>query len=86
MQEGNATEIKHFFIKEASSTFRVERHGTLIKALEIGKNEGINNQGPEAGDRTVINTLIAEGGWALFQEMQWDKLTRYLVHLEEAKA
>lgn len=85
LQEGNETEVKHFFTKEASSTFRVERQGRLIKAAEIGKNEGINNQGEEAGDRSVINTLIAEGGWAGFQALQWDKLTRYLVHRDEAQ-
>ncbi|AKD05692.1 hypothetical protein PKOR_12780 [Pontibacter korlensis] len=77
-------EVEHFFIKEASSTFRVTREGNTIHGYEIGKDEGINNQGKEAGDRAVLNTFVAEGGWALFQELQWDKLTRYLVHLEEA--
>jgi hypothetical protein len=76
-------EIEHFFIKEASSTFRVTIEDNTLHGYEIGKNEGINNQGYEAGERAVINTLVAEGGWALFQELQWDKLTRYLVHLDE---
>lgn len=78
-------EIKHFFAKEASSTFRVERNGSTITAYEIGRNEAINNQGEEAGDRAVANTLIAEGGWAGVQKLQWDKLTAYLVHIEEAE-
>ncbi|TPE44417.1 hypothetical protein [Pontibacter mangrovi] len=82
--EGEAA-VKHFFIKEASSTFRVTREGNTLHGYEIGKNEGINNQGEEAGDRAVLNTFVAEGGWAIFQELQWDKLTRYLVHLEEAE-
>ena len=73
-------DVEHFFVDEARSTFRVERWGRMIRACEIGKNEGINNQGEEAGDRDILNTLIAEGGWMLFQEMQWKKLTRYLVH------
>ncbi len=77
--------IEHFFIKEASSTFRVVREGSTLHAFEIGKNEGINNQGEEAGDRALMNTLVAEGGWAGVQGLQWDKLTRYLVHLEEAE-
>lgn len=77
--------VQHFFIKEASSTFRIERMGTKLIGSEIGKNEGINNQGGEAGDRAILNTLIAEGGWAGVQGLQWDKLTSYLVHLEEAK-
>jgi hypothetical protein len=76
--------VEHFFAKEASSTFRVELRDTTLWAYEIGKNEYINNQGEEAGDRALVNTLVAEGGWAGFQKMQWEKLTRYLVHLEEA--
>lgn len=78
-------EVKHFFAKEASSTFRVTRQGNTIHGYEIGKNEAINNQGEDAGNRAVLNTFVAEGGWAIFQELQWDKLTRYLVHLEEKK-
>jgi len=75
--------IKHFFIKEASSTFRVELQGNTLIGSEIGKNEGINNQGEEAGSRPVLNTLVAEGGWAQVQEIQWNKLTAYLVHLQD---
>ena len=73
-------EIQHFFIDEATSTFRVKLQDNKIYAFEIGKNEGINNKGKEAGDRKLINTLIAEGGWAGFQKSQWEKLTDYLVH------
>ncbi|RYD81704.1 MAG: hypothetical protein EOP53_05695 [Sphingobacteriales bacterium] len=76
-------EVKHFFAKEASSTFRVIKDGKTIKAFEIGKNETINNNDEDSGNRTVINTLIAEGGWAGFQKIQWEKLTKYLIHLEE---
>lgn len=77
---------KHFFTKEASSTFRVELQGTKLIASEIGENEYINNQGEESGSRSVLNTLIAEGGWAGFQGLQWDKLTSYLVHQVETKS
>lgn len=77
--------IEHFFIKEASSTFRVERQGKTLIGYEIGKNEGINNRGEEAGDRALINTLIAEGGWAGVQELQWDKLIYFFVCPKEAK-
>lgn len=78
-------EVKHFFTEEASSTFRVVREGKVIKAFEIGRNEVINNEGDESGNRALLNTLIAEGGWAGFQKIQWDKLTSYLVHLHEAE-
>jgi len=80
-----ANEIKHFFAKEASSTFRVELNGNTLSAYEIGKNEAINNQGEEAGDRALSNTLIAEGGWAGVQALQWNKLTAYLVHKQDAE-
>ena len=73
-------EIAHFFIKEATSTFQVEIRDSDIFAYEIGKNEAINNEGYEAGKRKVINTLLAEGGWAGFQKYQWKKLLDYLVH------
>lgn len=74
-------EIAHFFIDDATSTFKVELKDRIIYAWEIGKNEGINNQKEkEAGKRKFINTLIAEGGWAGFQAFQWQKLTDYLVH------
>ena len=75
-------EVKHFFTKEASSTFRVTREGNIIKAFEIGRNETINNEGDDSGNRALLNTLIAEGGWVGFQKIQWEKLTNYLVHLE----
>lgn len=78
-----AEEIEHFFSDGATSTFKVKLEGNTISAYEIGKNEGINNEGKEAGNREVVNTLIAEGGWALFQKIQWEKLTDYLVHKTE---
>lgn len=74
-------EVEHFFHAEASSTFRVELSDTTITASEIGKHEGINNEGPEARDRALINTVIAEGGWLFYQKLQWKSLTDYLVHL-----
>lgn len=73
-------EVEHFFSDGSTSTFKVELKGTTLYGYEIGKNEGINNKGKKAGDREIINTLIAEGGWAFFQKIQWEKLTAYLVH------
>ncbi len=67
---------QHFFVKETSSTFRIELIGNKIKACEIGKNEIINNQ-EEAGNRSAVNTLIAEGGWAGVQKIQWESLAAY---------
>ncbi|MGV3504628.1 MAG: hypothetical protein ACO1O1_13050 [Adhaeribacter sp.] len=80
---GESGEVKHFFTSEATSTFRVERQGATLRALEIGKNEKPNNQQEASAARSVVNTLVAEGGWAGFQAVQWGKLTAYLVHQVE---
>ncbi|MCK8495038.1 hypothetical protein M0L20_24415 [Spirosoma sp. RP8] len=77
--EESTAPIEHFFTDEASSTFRVERQGTRLIACEIGQNERVNNAEETAGKRSVVNTLLAAGGWAMFQETQWKKLTDYLV-------
>lgn len=73
--------VEHFFDEQARSIFRVELSGNTITASEIGEREAINNQGPQAGDRAVINTVIAEAGWLFYQKIQWKLLTDYLVHL-----
>lgn len=74
-------ETAHFFCQEARSTFRVDRSGQTISAFEIGQQERINNEGPQAGERAIINTVIAEAGWLFYQKIQWKLLTDYLVHL-----
>lgn len=81
--EKDKEEIDHFFIPEADNNFVVELEDNKINAYVIGRREGINNRGKEAGDRAILNTLIAEGGWAFFQDVQWQTLTDYLVHLIE---
>ncbi|GAB4054360.1 hypothetical protein [Spirosoma litoris] len=73
--------IDHFFSEQARSTFRVELSGNTLSAFEIGQHESINNQQPQAGERGVINTIIAETGWLFYQKIQWKLLTDYLVHL-----
>ena len=80
-EKANSAETDHFFTDEARSIFRVERLGTTVTASEIGRDEAINNQQPEAGDRAIINTAIAAGGWLFYQQFQWKTLTDYLVHL-----
>lgn len=78
-------ETVHFFKSSATSTFKLEREGNRLKAMEMGINESINNQGPEAGDRKMINTMVAEAGWALIQEKQWKNVTDYIVGLISLK-
>lgn len=73
-------EVEHFFDQEARSTFRVELSGNTLTASEIGERERINNQEPAMG-QAIINTVIAEGAWLFYQQIQWKLLTDYLVHL-----
>ena len=80
-QKKQSDEVEHFFHQGATSTFRVELVGNTVIASEIGRNEGINNQEPQSTARSVINTVIAEGGWLFYQKIQWKLLTDYLVHL-----
>lgn len=80
-RKAESNTVEHFFDEQARSTFRVELSGNTITASEIGEREVINNQGPQAGDRAVINTVIAEGAWLFYQKLQWKLLTDYLVHL-----
>lgn len=78
-KEKNGEKIEHFFDQQARSTFQVELRDKTIIASEIGRQEGINNQSPEAGNRAIINTVIAEVGWWFYQQFQWQQLTDYLV-------
>lgn len=77
-QPANPQTIEHFFDRNASSTFLVERTGMTLTAYEIGLNESINNQEPQAGGRSAVNVLIAETGWLFYQQFQWKTLTDYL--------
>ncbi len=72
-------QIEHFFDQQARSTFRVVLDGRTISAYEIGRQEAINNQQPQAGERALVNTFIAETGWLFYQKIQWQLLTDYLV-------
>lgn len=78
-EEDEPEHTEHFFTNESRSTFRVELAGATIRAFEIGQDETINNQQPQAGNRAIINTIIAETGWLFYQKMQWKHLTDYLV-------
>ncbi|RCR70490.1 hypothetical protein [Larkinella punicea] len=75
----NENRTEHFFTDESTSTFRVEWVGNTLTACQIGKNERINNQNPEAGGRAVVNTVIATTGWLLYQKIQWKTLMDYLL-------
>jgi hypothetical protein len=73
---------EHFFRSDATSTFIVERVGSSVSGYELGLNEIINNQDEEAGGRAALNTMIAEGGWAFFQKIQWKNVTAYFAGIK----
>ncbi|GAB3935502.1 hypothetical protein [Larkinella terrae] len=70
---------EHFFTDDSTSTFRVSLVGLTVFGCQLGENERANNQSPEAGDRSAINTMIAGTGWLFYQKIQWKTLTDYLV-------
>ncbi|GAB3892687.1 hypothetical protein GCM10028803_05770 [Larkinella knui] len=74
-----AAETEHFFSDTSTSTFHVEREGLTITACQIGKNERVNNEDAESGNRGAVNTVIAGAGWLFYQKIQWKTLTAYLV-------
>lgn len=78
-QAADPQTVAHFFDGLASSTFLVERTGDTLTAYEIGLNESVNNQEPQAGGRATVNTVIAETGWLFYQQVQWKMLTDYVV-------
>lgn len=71
--------MRHFFKSAATSTFRLEVQGNILVATETGYNESINNQGPEAGNRKVLNPLISETGLLFAQKLQWEDVTDYII-------
>ncbi|MFC5411635.1 hypothetical protein ACFPMF_20100 [Larkinella bovis] len=77
---GSGGQTDHFLQDSSTSTFQVEWRGHTVKASQIGRNEMANNQKPEAGDRALINTVVAGGGWLFYQKIQWKSLTAYLVN------
>lgn len=79
-REDERNTIRHFFKDGATSTFKVELLDLVLYGYEIGIGEGINNRGRKAGNRKLINTLVAEAGWIGFQKFQWKKITDYFVH------
>lgn len=81
--EDKETVTDHFFTSDALSIFRIERKGQQLTATQIGLHERINNSKEEAGNKSLLNTLVAESGWLLFQPHQWQTLTDYVAGISE---
>ena len=74
--------IAHFFNESATSSFIVERQGTLVKAGVYGRNEKPNTSIKSLID-TIRNFVIAISALSGVSSVQWQNLSRGLVEGEK---
>ena len=72
-------ETEHFFSKEATSSFYIERKGRKIVASVQGRNELPNLHAPDAGS-TIRNLLISLGAMLGLNYPQWKGLVKGLLN------
>jgi hypothetical protein len=85
--------VAHFFTRETTNNFFIERHGTSVTARVEGLNESAN-VGPKAGglENAARNRAACEGAWGIrrtipgtttevngLQQHQWNVFTENLV-------
>lgn len=71
-------EVAHFFNEEATSSFVIEREGTLVKAGVYGRNEKPNTVIKNLVDK-ARNAVIALGAISGISSVQWQKLAKGLI-------
>lgn len=74
----NEPSTAHFFTGDATSTFRVEQDGKLVRAMVIGKNEKPNTDTNTFFEK-VRNVLVGLAAMAGFNKPQWKMLVNGLV-------
>jgi hypothetical protein len=72
------TATKHFFSPDATSNFIVERSGTRVAAMVLGRNE-LPNLEPESVMQKVRNTAIAIGAMLGLNTPQWKGLVKGII-------
>ena len=75
-------EVAHFFNEMATSSFIVERHGTVVKAGVYGRNEKPNTAIKNVVDK-VRNVFIAVSAFAGISSAQWDSLSKGFIEGEK---
>ncbi|MEO5501089.1 MAG: hypothetical protein ABIR31_06560 [Ginsengibacter sp.] len=65
----------HFFHKNATSTFIIEKKTAVVIASYYGRNEKINTDDKSLID-TIRNIVIGVGALLGFSELQWKKLIK----------
>jgi hypothetical protein len=74
----SSTETAHFFENKATSTFKVSRTGTLVKAEVLGKNESPNTEMDHVTDK-IRNLIVATGAILGLSRPQWKGLVEGLL-------
>lgn len=76
-----AKDTAHFFKEDATSTFLVERKGSVVRAEVHGRNEVPNIEADGILD-TIRNAVVALGAMAGISTPQWKSLVNGLVKTE----
>jgi hypothetical protein len=76
--ENAAPDTAHFFKDEATSSFRVTRHGHIVTAEVHGRNEVPNTEANTTKDK-VRNAVVGTGAVAGVSKPQWESLVKGLL-------
>jgi hypothetical protein len=76
--KNNAPDIAHFFKEDATSSFRVQRIGNLVRAEVHGRNEIPNTKTGLAKDK-VRNAMVGASAVAGASKPQWKSLVKGLL-------
>lgn len=71
-------DVAHFYSKESTSSFVVERHNHKVTASVHDRNTKPNTDAEETSDR-IRDAVVGAAGVASFSKIQWKKLTDGLV-------
>lgn len=74
----NEKSTSHFFSKEATSSFLVERRGCTLIASVCGRNEKPNDESDGIID-IVRNTIVAVSAMLGFSKPQWKSLVKGII-------
>jgi hypothetical protein len=72
-------ETEHFFSKDATSSFIVERKGNVVTAYVRGRNELPNTEEPESFLKKIRNAAIALAAMAGLNTPQWKGLAKGII-------
>jgi hypothetical protein len=73
-------ETEHFFSKDATSSFIVERKGNVVTAYVRGRNELPNTDEPESILKKIRNAAIALAAMAGLNTPQWKGLAKGIIN------